>query len=64
MLMTSPARLQLLEGRAVVPAIALERDGRALLRVRVIDRQGAGVAVGDRVLGLGRPGDQSEHQAG
>ena len=61
--------VQLLERALVVIAVALEGDRGVFLGVRMEDRDGAGIAVGDRVLGRagaaqeGRDGNRAEDRA-
>jgi hypothetical protein len=62
--------VQLLEGVLVVIAVPLEGDGCGFLGVLVLDRDRAGVAIGDRVLcplhaaqGRERPDSEAEDQA-
>ena len=61
--------VQLLEPALVVIAVALEGDRGVFLGVRMEDRDGAGIAVRDRVLGRagaaqeGRDGDGAEDRA-
>ncbi len=54
--------VELLQRRLVVTAVALERDGDVFVGMDVVQRDGAGVALGDGVLQDARA--EQEHQSG
>ena len=56
--------IDLVQRVLVVAAVAPEGDGRGLVRVRMQEAQGAGVAVGDGILGAANAGERREGRDG